>query len=371
MPARTGANVRRTERRRSWLRYRLPAGRGTSQRYRRSHHVDTVKLSPYRAKRDFSKTIEPRGDDAQIRPAPYLRFVIQKHAASHVHYDLRLELDGVFKSWAVPKGPSLDPEVRRSAFQVEDHPLEYGDFEGTISASEYGGGTVQLWDRGYWTPAGQHSAREALHRGALDFVMEGERWHGEWLLLRAEKEGRSDRRRWLLIKRPGAGALPGEGDRVLEVDRSVASGRTMSEIAAGQGRGRKPFMLAGRRSAAADAVWRSNRADAPPRETPVEKRPARVAGRGRAAARRAAGLGSRGARHALNTCRRDGNAFRTSVTCTHLVAGGDRSPSHGQTGRGEPQCHSKSRSFRRRLLRLCRCRGGCAYGRAYCERSRS
>src|SRR5882757_4969698 len=140
-------------------------------------------LAKYRAKRDFSKTAEPSGS-AKVKAAKSLRFVIQKHAASHLHYDLRLELDGVFKSWAVPKGPSLDPEVRRSAFQVEDHPLEYGDFEGTIPAGEYGGGTVQLWDRGYWIPADRHSAGEALHRGGLDFVMEGERLHGEWLLQR-------------------------------------------------------------------------------------------------------------------------------------------------------------------------------------------
>jgi bifunctional non-homologous end joining protein LigD len=96
--------------------------------------VDGGSLSQYRAKRDFGKTAEPRGESAAIRPAPHLRYVIQKHAASQLHYDLRLELDGVFKSWAVPKGPSLDPAVRRSAFQVEDHPLEYADFEGTMGS---------------------------------------------------------------------------------------------------------------------------------------------------------------------------------------------------------------------------------------------
>lgn len=233
--------------------------------------MDDGKLLQYRGKRDFTKTAEPRGEGARVRRAPHLRYVIQKHAASHLHYDLRLELDGVFKSWAVPKGPSLDPEVRRSAFQVEDHPLEYGDFEGTIPPGEYGAGTVQIWDRGYWAPVGEHSAQEALRRGALDFVMEGERLHGEWLLRRADRGVRSDRRRWLLIKRPGAGAEPGSGDRLLAEDRTVASGRTMEEIAAGRGPGPKPFILEGRGSAEPDAVWHSNRGAA---ATSVQKMPA-------------------------------------------------------------------------------------------------
>ena len=105
------------------------------------------KLGPYRARRDFKQTGEPPGT-AAVLPSQALRFVVQKHAASHLHFDLRLEYDGTFHSWAVPKGPSLDPGERRLAMQVEDHPLDYGDFEGTIPAGEYGGGTVQLWDRG-------------------------------------------------------------------------------------------------------------------------------------------------------------------------------------------------------------------------------
>ena len=121
----------------------------------------TRKLATYRSKRDFSKTPEPSGQLA-VAPSKRLRFVIQKHAARALHYDLRLELDGVFKSWAVTKGPSLDPKAKRLAVEVEDNPLDYGDFEGTIPRGEYGGGTVQLWDRGYWEPEGSRSADAML-----------------------------------------------------------------------------------------------------------------------------------------------------------------------------------------------------------------
>jgi bifunctional non-homologous end joining protein LigD len=125
----------------------------------------TRKLSLYQAKRDFTKTAEPSGK-ALVKPARYLRFVIQKHAASRLHYDLRLEVDGVFKSWAVAKGPSLNPRDRRLAIEVEDHPLDYGDFEGTIPQGEYGGGTVMLWDRGFWVPqswTGSSQGRAEIH----------------------------------------------------------------------------------------------------------------------------------------------------------------------------------------------------------------
>src|SRR5262252_4370940 len=141
------------------------------------------KLSLYQAKRDFTKTAEPSGK-ARIRPAQYPRFVIQKHAATRLHYDLRLEVDGVFKSWAVTKGPSLSPRDRRLAVEVEDHPLDYGDFEGTIPQGEYGGGTVQLWDRGYWEPLDDAPPQEQLRKGELKFRLEGERLHGGWVLVR-------------------------------------------------------------------------------------------------------------------------------------------------------------------------------------------
>src|SRR6195256_2239064 len=128
------------------------------------------KLAPYRAKRDFKKTQEPSGE-APVNPADYPRFVIQKHAATRLHYDLRLELDGVFKSWAVTKGPSIDPADKRLAVEVEDHPLDYGDFEGTIPKGEYGGGTVQMWDRGLWAPQGPKKPEDALKAGDFKFVL--------------------------------------------------------------------------------------------------------------------------------------------------------------------------------------------------------
>jgi bifunctional non-homologous end joining protein LigD len=219
------------------------------------------RLSKYRAKRDFTKTAEPSGVDGVV-PAEHLRFVIQKHAASRLHYDLRLELGGVFKSWAVTRGPSLDPADKRLAVEVEDHPLGYGDFEGTIPKGQYGGGTVQIWDRGYWAPQGSQSAEAALAAGELKFVLEGERLHGSWVLVRikADRSG-GKRTNWLLIKHRDEYARPGDHDALLAEDRSVASGRTMAQIAAGKGRAPKPFMLAPTKPAKADAVWNSNRAD--------------------------------------------------------------------------------------------------------------
>jgi bifunctional non-homologous end joining protein LigD len=201
-------------------------------------------LSAYRAKRDFSKTAEPSGK-ARAAPSSRLRFVIQKHAARRLHYDLRLELNGTFKSWAVTRGPSLDPADKRLAVEVEDHPLDYGDFEGTIPAGEYGGGTVQLWDRGYWAPEGDRSAQEAFDSGDLKFTLDGERLHGSWVLVRMRGDRHGGKRtNWLLIKHRDADARPGDADTLLEEDRSVASGRSLKQIADGSGKGPTPFMLA-------------------------------------------------------------------------------------------------------------------------------
>ncbi|HEY1852736.1 MAG TPA: DNA ligase D [Candidatus Binataceae bacterium] len=219
-------------------------------------------LARYKAKRDFSKTAEPSGESG-VASSPRLRFVIQKHAATRLHYDLRLELDGVFKSWAVTRGPSLDPHDKRLAVEVEDHPLAYGDFEGTIARGQYGGGSVQLWDRGYWQPEG--SPETALKSGDFKFQLDGQRLHGSWVLVRMKHDRNGGKRtNWLLIKHRDEWAREGDADALLAEDRSVASGRAMAEIAAGKGRGPKPFMLDTRKSAKADAVWNSNRGDSAP-----------------------------------------------------------------------------------------------------------
>src|SRR5712675_2272643 len=142
-------------------------------------------LSRYQSKRDFSKTAEPSGDTT-VAPSERRRFVIQKHAATRLHYDFRLELDGVFKSWAVTRGPSFDPKDKRLAVEVEDHPLEYGDFEGTIPTGQYGAGTVEVWDRGFWFPEGD--PRKGWRGGNLKFRLEGERMRGGWVLVRMKND---------------------------------------------------------------------------------------------------------------------------------------------------------------------------------------
>jgi len=219
--------------------------------------VPNKKLTPYRSKRDFTKTTEPSGK-AKLAPSDRRRFVVQKHDARRLHYDLRLELDGVFKSWAVTRGPSLDPHDKRLAVEVEDHPLDYGDFEGTIPEGEYGGGTVQLWDRGYWMPEGKRPPEKALSKGELKFMLEGKRLHGGWVLVRMRRDrSRGSRTNWLLIKHRDEYARDGEGDAVLAEDRSIASGRNMAAIAAGKGKGPKPFMLGGTQAGEPDAVWNS------------------------------------------------------------------------------------------------------------------
>jgi bifunctional non-homologous end joining protein LigD len=220
--------------------------------------MTATKLAKYQKMRDFSQTAEPSGDDAKVAASQALRFVIQKHAASHLHFDLRLEYEGTFRSWAVPKGPSLDPKVRRMAMEVEDHPLDYGDFEGTIPKGQYGGGTVMLWDRGYWAPEkGFENIGQALAKGELKFVMEGERMHGSWVIVRlkGDKPGKP-KNAWLLIKHRDAGAVKDDAGPS-DDDRSVASGRTMVEIANGKGKAAKPFMTA--QGSAVGAVWRSDR----------------------------------------------------------------------------------------------------------------
>ncbi|HEY2051120.1 MAG TPA: DNA ligase D [Caulobacteraceae bacterium] len=216
-----------------------------------------TKLARYRQKRDFAKTDEPSGDEARTASSNRLRYVIQKHAATRLHFDLRLEWDGVFRSWAVTRGPSLDPHDRRLAVEVENHPLDYGDFEGTIPQGQYGGGSVMLWDRGYWAPEpGFEKVDRALAKGELKFVMEGERLHGGWVLVRLRGDEKSKRNNWLLIKHRDDAAVDGHSDALALEDRSIASDRSMGEIARGRGRAPSPFMTA--KGGKANAVWQSH-----------------------------------------------------------------------------------------------------------------
>lgn len=186
-------------------------------------------LARYKAKRDFAKTAEPAG---AIAPGMGNRFMVQKHDASRLHWDFRLEVDGVLKSWAVTRGPSLDPDEKRLAVRTEDHPLAYADFEGTIPKGEYGGGTVMLWDDGLWAPVAGKSAKD-LEKGHLHFVLEGERMKGEWLLIRLKPRGKEKAENWLLRKIDDAYA--GGADALVETGlTSVRTGRTMQEIAEGK-----------------------------------------------------------------------------------------------------------------------------------------
>ena len=190
----------------------------------------TDPLETYRTKRNFSATSEPKGAEHPKKQEPAsLSFVIQKHAASQLHYDFRLEWDGVLLSWAVPKGPSLDPSVKRLAMQVEDHPVEYGTFEGTIPKGEYGGGTVMLWDHGTWTPE-VPDVDAALKKGDLKFELHGEKLHGSWVLVRVRGGyGGSKKPGWLLIKHKDKFAST--ADVTVEQPRSVATKRLLEEIA--------------------------------------------------------------------------------------------------------------------------------------------
>ena len=184
-------------------------------------------LSEYRAKRDFSRTPEPKGRGAKKEGWHY---VIQKHAATRLHYDFRLELDGVFKSWAVTRGPSLDPAEKRLAVRVEDHPLDYGDFEGTIPKGQYGGGTVMLWDRGIWKPEGD--PHEGLKKGKLSFTLVGKRLKGGFTLVRMRGREKAGRENWLLIKQKDETADPG-ADPTEAWQTSVMTRRGMEGIAKG------------------------------------------------------------------------------------------------------------------------------------------
>lgn len=185
-------------------------------------------LADYKAKRDFGNTPEPGAASARKKGDS---FVIQKHAARRTHFDFRLEHDGVLKSWAVTKGPSLDPSQKRLAVRTEDHPLDYGDFEGVIPKGEYGGGPVMLWDEGSWEPIGD--VDEGLAKGDLKFRLHGQRLKGDWVLVRMKKDrSGGTRENWLLIKKRGEHA--GDGDEPTEdYDTSVRSGRTMDEIQKG------------------------------------------------------------------------------------------------------------------------------------------
>ncbi|MDQ2893265.1 MAG: DNA ligase D, partial [Pseudomonadota bacterium] len=226
-------------------------------------------LALYNAKRDFAKTTEPAGT---LAPGHGNSFMVQKHDATRLHWDLRLEVDGVLKSWAVTRGPSLDPAEKRLAVRTEDHPLSYATFEGTIPAGEYGGGTVMLWDRGTWSPIKGKSAKD-LDKGHLHFVLDGERMRGEWLLIRLKPRGKEKRENWLLRKLDDAEA-GGTDVLVEEALTSVSTGRTMVEIAEGKsspargGGPAKPVEGAGRK--------RSARGTPPPsaasRQPPPRKR---------------------------------------------------------------------------------------------------
>src|ERR1700722_16956827 len=234
-------------------------------------------LSVYRQKRDFSKTTEPKA--STVAASGRLRYVIQKHAARMVHYVLRLEWDGVFKSWAVTRGPSIDPADKRLAVEVEDHPLDYGDFEGTIPKGEYGGGTVMLWDRGYWTPEGHKPTQDAFESGDLKFTLEGSKLQGSWVLVRMRGDRFGGKRtNWLLIKHHDANSTAGGTDELLNEDRSVAPGRTMQQITEGVGKRPKPFMLATTKLGSANAVWigkgADDRAETRMPDTPAASRPA-------------------------------------------------------------------------------------------------
>jgi len=186
------------------------------------------RLGRYRAKRDFAKTPEPSGErETGAAAGPEGLYVIQKHHAGHLHYDLRLESGGTLKSWAVPKGPSLDPAEKRLAVEVEDHPLDYASFEGVIPEGEYGAGKVIVWDRGTFRPRGDASLEAMLEQGAVKIEIVGEKLRGGFALVRTRFGGKKTN--WLLIKEKDAMAQPGS-DITAEAPCSVVSGRDVDEV---------------------------------------------------------------------------------------------------------------------------------------------
>jgi len=182
-------------------------------------------LDDYQHKRRFGRTPEPEPEKRRSESGRV--FVVQKHRASHLHYDFRLESRGVLKSWAIPKGPSLDPAVKRLAMAVEDHPLDYAEFEGVIPEGEYGGGTVMIWDRGEYQPEGSHDVEAAMRKGDFKFVLNGSKLKGSWVLVRTRNH------QWLLIKHRDAHASA--DDVAVSQPNSVVTGRTLAEIAAQEG----------------------------------------------------------------------------------------------------------------------------------------
>jgi bifunctional non-homologous end joining protein LigD len=194
-----------------------------------------LSLTKYREKRNFSTSPEPEGKasgEAQKKSESDPIFVVQKHRATQLHYDFRLEHNGTLLSWAVPKGPSLDPSVKRLAMQVEDHPIEYAQFEGTIPKGEYGGGTVMVWDIGTWTPE-QPDADAALKKGDLKFTLHGKKLHGSWVLVRTRGFGGSSKPTWLLIKHRDKYAA--DVDITAAKPKSAISNRLLVDIAKANG----------------------------------------------------------------------------------------------------------------------------------------
>jgi bifunctional non-homologous end joining protein LigD len=257
-----GTTTATTAKRTKAARRTEPAKRTSARRTAPAPAPDD-KLVVYRAKRDFALTPEPAGGAATARSTAGSGYIIQKHDARRLHYDFRLELDGVLLSWAVPKGPSLVPTERRLAVRTEDHPLEYADFEGVIPEGEYGGGTVMLWDRGTWTPEGD--PHQGLRKGRLTFELHGERLTGRWHLVRTSGRPGDRGDNWLLFKgRDEVAREPGGAEPVDVEQTSVTTDRTMDQIAADR-----------------DRTWRSNR-DAPEPETgrvSTRKPPARRSAR--------------------------------------------------------------------------------------------